>query len=746
MQNLRNLYRSCIVCYLAGIIGFLLLALFLCFAFFAVPFLGQLVFHLPFESRTNHTTCETAECFDSAARIRLSMDATVNPCENFYQFACGGWIEKNPIPKRLPMVSQFTILTEDVTAKIKYILEAVNTNSTLGPLKQARSLYKACLDDEKMEEISVNPLFRTLAELGFYYFNNQHQPSLLSVPNWQKTIAWSEKLLGTSLLFNMDVIRHPKNTSKHVIYISDGNLKSFMDNALKFNNVDRDAEIDLMADYISLLPKNSEKHRTEAETIAQEAYNLSRELKHLQEELKKDVTALPYEEMTLANLQRITDSEMDKENAMQTRFVWLDYMETVFNGLNLNWDKERVIVKNSLYFKSWTKLMRESGYQTIRSFQWWKIFSYLAPFTTNKFRAPQRKALKAGPKWKDCAEGVAQIFGMAIGHEYVSKYFEKNQKEKVAEMVTNIKSALKDRMESRNWMDNATKKLAMEKIDTVSSHVGFSDRLFVPGEIEEYYQSLHIVDGEWFTSMINIHVFMHHLKVKKLAEQSHSLYGIQSPVAVNAFYSIDSNSITIPAAILRPPLYGLGLEALNYGAIGTIIGHELIHGFDDRGRHRDLNGNQKQWWTNESVAEFNKRKQCLIEQISQYSYKIADTNYKVNGEVTQGENIADSGGIHVALHAYDLMMARRKQSQMEDPEPSLSGLTGFSNRQLFFLSFANVMCKSLTDYAKKALLKDEHNLSEFRVLGTLSNMREFAEAWSCPVGSKMNPANKCVLW
>ncbi|XP_065335198.1 endothelin-converting enzyme homolog [Cloeon dipterum] len=420
-------------------------------------------------------------------------------------------------------------------------------------------------------------------------------------------------------------------------------------------------------------------------------------------------------------------------------------MKTVFNGLNLNWDKEGVIVKNSLYFKRLTKLMRESGYQTIRSFQWWKIFSYLAPFTTSKFRTPQRKT---GPKWKDCAEGVTQIFGMAIGHEYVTKYFEKNQKEKVVEMVTNIKSAFKDRVKSRNWMDEATKKVAMEKIDAVSAHVGFPNWLFVPGKIEEYYQSLNVVDGEWFTSMINIHVFVHHLKNKKLAEQAHSLYGVQSPVTVNAFYSIDSNSITIPAAILRPPLYGLGLAALNYGAIGTIIGHELIHGFDDRGRHRDLNGNQKQWWTNESVAEFNKRKQCLIEQISQYSYKIADTKYKVNGEVTQGENIADNGGIHVALHAYDLVMARRKQSQLEDPdnEPSLSGLTGFSNRQLFFLSFANVMCKSLTDYAKKALLKDEHNLSEFRVLGALSNMREFAEAWNCPVGSKMNPANKCVLW
>ncbi|CAB3388789.1 Hypothetical predicted protein [Cloeon dipterum] len=226
-----------------------------------------------------------------------------------------------------------------------------------------------------------------------------------------------------------------------------------------------------------------------------------------------------------------------------------------------------------------------------------------------------------------------------------------------------------------------------------------------------------------------------------------------SKIEVNAFYVPKHVSIYLPAGILQAPFTGNGLASLNYGAIGAIIGHEFTHGFDKTGQKYDKNGKLNNWWSNETKENFNERVQCMIDQYSKFHFPELGPNVTLDGKKTINENIADNGGMREALIAYDLFKLRQVGNEkkgtedLHDLQPDLPGLTNYTHKQLFFLGYANMWCQNPSPSILKLLLKwDVHSPGRVRVLGTLSNTKEFAEAWNCPAGSKMNPADKCVVW
>ncbi|XP_059491150.1 neprilysin-4-like isoform X2 [Neocloeon triangulifer] len=713
-------------------------------------------------------TCQTDECVISAARIIKSLDTTADPCEDFYQFACGGWIENNPMPEEYSQWDQFRALRENLLHTIREILDDKDTALTPKPLSQARSLYKTCLDQDALEKLGVAPLLKIIRSIGLPevpFGPESPQAALDTVPApWLNVVTKTQRNLGASVLFNLYVAEHPRNTSKNVISLdqaSPGFSERYLLDPTRFSKEVKLYE-EYVKDMIELLVTNVPGAKINASAVAQEVVEFSKMLAHVTTpvEERRDLHSQA-QEMSINDLQNISDSKLDFSKNNPSRLDWAQYMREVFHGVNvtIDLDNDLVIVMDTKYFQKLAELLQKTSPETIDRYLWWRIFSSLAPLTLKQFRdlASDLAQKVMGhsaqtPRWRSCASSVNANFGMAISFEYVKRHFHEDARQKALEMVNDIHVAFEEMVHNLDWMDDSTKNRTLEKAHAIRPFVGFPEWLLYPGELERYYHGMEVVDGELFSTYVGLASNAAKRMLEELAHQPDRNKFISSPTTVNAFYSPVLNSITFPAGLLHPPFYGLGLEALNYGAIGAIMGHELTHGFDDQGRQYDLHGNLKQWWSNETLHEYNHRVQCIIDQYGKYHVQSLGSNFTVNGVNTQGENIADNGGLREAQRAYGYLKARqirlaRTRKGLADLEPSLPGLSHFSHKQLFYLGFAHMWCGTSTLGALKSTVVDGvHSPNRFRVVGTLSNMQEFSEAWHCPAGSPMNPHNKCILW
>ncbi|XP_024082205.1 neprilysin-1 isoform X1 [Cimex lectularius] len=376
---------------------------------------------------------------------------------------------------------------------------------------------------------------------------------------------------------------------------------------------------------------------------------------------------------------------------------------------------------------------------------WWKLVSAMVPHTTNDLRSLKDDLYEALFKKQrvtrthKCVRYVKMFFNMAISYKFSKMYDLKDTIEKINWMLQDIKNSFKWLVSSFSWMDDSTKRNAQKKATAIKSFIGYPTWISKKGEIDLAYKDIEIVDGQFLQSMVSIKSVevKNILKQVGLPSENKTHEWISDPMEVNAFYGRESNAIAIPAGILQAPFYYLGLESLNYGAIGTILGHELTHAFDIEGKDYDSNGLKISWWDEVMMKEYNKRAQCFVNQYSKFS---VSKDNRLNGSLTLAENIADNGGVREAYHAYKRFVERNGE------EPLLPGLDHYSHDQLFFLAYANVWCEKTSIEDDVLSLSDVHSPNKFRVIGTLSNLRAFSEVWNCPSNSKMNPNGKCVLW
>ncbi|VDM50613.1 unnamed protein product [Toxocara canis] len=279
------------------------------------------------------------------------------------------------------------------------------------------------------------------------------------------------------------------------------------------------------------------------------------------------------------------------------------------------------------------------------------------------------------------------------------------------------------------------------------NHIGYPDFINNDTDLDKHYERCHILQldlqqsDSYFDLLRKVLLWSQEKDFMRLTKEFDKFEFEVSPAVVNAFYSPEKNALTFPAGILKPPFFsGMYPKMVNYGAIGAVIGHEITHGFDDQGSQFDKDGNLQNWWNADSYSGFAKRKECIIDQYS--SYKVPNTEFKVNGKLTQGENIADNGGVKEAYRAY-----RKYVKQLGREEPRLPGFQDFSNDQIFFLSYAHFWCGHKKDAAAvQQVLTDEHSPEIFRVIGVLSNLDEFSKAFRCLPGSRLNPSKRCVVW
>jgi len=336
-----------------------------------------------------------------------------------------------------------------------------------------------------------------------------------------------------------------------------------------------------------------------------------------------------------------------------------------------------------------------------------------------------------------------------IGKYFVERYFSESKKQYAEKVIEYITQSMINRIPNVEWLDDETIEYAYKKIAAMKTIVGYQDSMIKPEILFEKYNQIEINEDDFFNNIVNIYYNKNKRDLKYIKASKDEINVDLPPQTVNAAYIITKNEINIPAGILQPPFFSSGIpDYINYGSIGSTIGHELTHGFDYTGKDYDMNGDYSKWWTDNDMEEYEDLSKCFINQYSEFS--ILDNKgqkHNVNGKITLNENIADNGGLARAYESW-------KISLMEDDETvrkgnqQLPGLTQFTPEQLFFISFGHTWCENYIDEEStiKGIITEKHSPGFARINGAVSNSKQFAEAFNCPLKSKMNPENKCRIW
>uniref|UniRef100_A0A8C8HIX5 Membrane metallo-endopeptidase-like 1 n=1 Tax=Oncorhynchus tshawytscha TaxID=74940 RepID=A0A8C8HIX5_ONCTS len=678
--------------------------------------------------------CTTPECVTAAARLLQNMDATVEACQNFYQYACGGWLERHVIPETSSRHSVFDILRDKLEIVLKGVFET-ESDQDRDAFKKAKTLYSSCMNETLIEQLDSKPLMRLIDSIGDWPVASEdwnsatgtdhtHTHTLDSVLNTQCFICQSSPIIDQPGL----------GMPSRDYYFNDGNYKRVREAYLQF--------------MVSMA------------RIAREARNLTQEDDRVVEEMvqvldletdianatspaeeRQDVTIL-YNKMTLSKLQ---------ESFNLNGFNWTRFVRGVLSSVAVDLQREEeVVVYSSPYLEKMNDVLSKHTVRTLQNYLTWQLVMERVSSLSRRFkdaRAHYRKALYGTTveeaRWRDCVRYVQGSMENAVGALYVRETFAGESKRMVSDLISKIQEAYVETLEELNWMDDQSKEKAREKAMAIKEHIGYPDHILEESnlKLDQEYAHLNFSEESYFENILENLQAEAHKTLKKLREpvdpDIRSMFIWPDLFLVRFSLSL---FLVFPAGILQPPFFSKQqLQALNFGGIGMVIGHEITHGFDDNGRNFDKDGNMLNWWSNYSAERFKDQSQCMVQQYGNFNWKLAG-GQNVSGISTLGENIADNGGVRQAYKAY------MKWVEREGEELRLPGLD-MDHKQLFFLNFAQVWCGAYRpEYASQCIKTDSHSPLEYRVLGSLQNFGAFSDAFQCKPGTPMNPEIKCRVW
>ncbi|XP_059609807.1 endothelin-converting enzyme homolog [Phlebotomus argentipes] len=679
--------------------------------------------------------CLSANCIHAASAILRAMDLAADPCDDFYGYACAQWIRRNPIPDGKSIWGTFGVLEQQNQLVLKNALERPEDQLASKAERKAKLYYKSCLDeDETMEKRGAEPLQRLIRLVGGW--NVTASGWNASMWTLQRSLQILQNRYNMGGLFGWAVGEDDRNSSRHIIQIDQGGLAlPTRDNYLNRTTHERvlTAYLDYMVRVAVLLGGDEIDAKLQMSQVIEFETRLA-EITVPQEDRRDEETI--YHQMTLAEL--------------QARAPFLDWRSHFEDALRLVkrkvTEKEHVVVYAPEYLEKLSHLVSNysatlKGKVILNNYLVWQTVRSFTSCLSKAFRDAYkglRKALigsEGGEEpWRYCITDTTNVIGFAMGAMFVREVFHGEAKPQAEQMIETVRKAFKNNFGRLGWMDERTRVLARAKADAITDMIGFPDYILDPDALDTKYRDLDIDGSKYFEN--NLRVNMYNLKrnLEKLDQPVNKTRWGMTPSTVNAYYTPTKNQIVFPAGILQPPFFDVNNpRSLNYGAMGVVMGHELTHAFDDQGREYDKDGNLHQWWANETIERFKERAECMRRQYA--SYRVSGR--ALNGRQTLGENIADNGGLRAAYHAF-----------MSQPEERLAlpGLN-LTQRQLFFVAFAQVWCSAVTDETVHLQIeKDPHSPPRFRVIGPLANMPEFAAEFSCPLGSPMNPAHKCQVW
>lgn len=646
---------------------------------------------------TIYTGCSNSEAKKGIGIDLNNFDSTVSPTKDFFHYANGGWIKSNPIPSDQVRWGSFSILSENNKKNLHELLEAAanKTNSSKGsPEQLVGDFYYSAMDTNTIEKLGATPIKGEMDEID-------------NLNNMNSVLAYVAKLQkwGTNPMFSFYAGQDPKNSDVFIPQLWQGGL-SLPARDYYLNSDPR--SILIREEFLKHITNMFKLYGLDEKTaVSYSAIIMRIETSLAKASMKREDLRDPfltYNKVTISDLDKITPS-----------INWTEMMK----NLDVTGKYDYLVLGQPDFLKELQKQVLSNSINDWKIYLKWNLLKLAGNVLSNDFVNEDynfNKKILNGQKqiqtrWKRMVQMTDAMLGDALGKLYVTKYFPPESKKKADELVSNLIAVYNDRINKLDWMSNETKKKAIEKLNAITRKIGYTDNW-------KDYKDVEITRDSYFKNIMNATQWNYKYEINQIGKPVDRTQWGMTPPTVNAYYNPSNNEIVFPAGILQPPFFNADADdAVNYGGIGTVIGHELTHGFDDQGRNFDAKGNLKSWWTSEDSAKFVSKAQVIVNQFN--DYKVLDSIH-INGKLTLGENIADLGGVTIAYAAFKLT----KQGQSKEK------IDGLTPDQRFFLGYATIWAGSLRPEAQaQRIITDPHSPGLYRVNGTVSSMPEFYNAF-----------------
>lgn len=644
-----------------------------------------------------------------------NLDRSAQACQDFNQFANGGWVAKNPIPGAYSVWGRFTQLDQHNIEVLHQILEGLAKKKTpaKGNDQKIADFYSSCMDEQRIEAEGIKPL----------------EPELQRIDQITDLLSLEDEIARfhahrIPAVFGFGAAQDFKDSTTIIAQVVQGGLglpdrDYYLSDDQKMKQT-RDEYTKHVGRTFELMGDSPERAAAEAATVLK-----------IETKLAENASTRIQRRKPEANYHPMIKTQLIE---MTPDFDWSRY----FRGIGLP-EIAKVNVGQPDYFKGADKLLVSIPVNDWKSYLRWHLVNAASNTLSAKFVEESfnfnGKYLQGTkemlPRWKRCVASTDRALGEALGQLYVAKTFTPKAKLQAQAMVKNLIAALRDDLTTLSWMSNETRQRAIGKLEAFMRKIGFPDKW-------RSYEALQVGRGAYYNNAVSAGEFDFKRNLGKIGKPVDRTEWGMSPPTVNAYYNPSMNEIVFPAGILQPPFYDPKADdAFNYGGIGAVIGHEMTHGFDDQGAKFDANGNLVLWWTPEDLKKFNERTNCVVKQFDSYE---TEPGLHQKGELVVGESVADLGGLTVAYAAY-------QKSLQGKPRPK--NINGFTPEQRFFLGWAQVWASNIRpEFARLLNGTDPHPLARFRVNGPLSNMPTFAAAYACKEGDAMvrPPDKRCQIW
>jgi putative endopeptidase len=639
-----------------------------------------------------------------------SMDRSVDPCVDFFQYSCGGWIKNNPVPPDQSSWDTYSKMQDENRLRLRGILEAA---SAPDPNRNAVNqkigdYYASCMDEKTINEERLRRVLPVLKKIA-------------QIRSKEELADLAAFMIDDNVLFDFSSMQDFRDANQVIAGLDQGGLG--LPDRDYYTKDDAKSQ-ELRQQYVAHVQKMFELLGDKPETAAAEAQTVMRIETGL---AKGSMTRVERRDPTALD-HKMTSAELEK---IAPEFRWQVYFTKVgVPGLSsLN-------VAAPGFFKALNEQLAKESIDDWKVYLRWHLVhadaAHLSSDFVNENFAFYGKILQGQqelrPRWKRCTEYVDDYLGEALGQAYVEKYFPPEAKQEALKMVKEIQAAMQEDIDNLPWMSATTKQQALIKLHGMANKIGYPDKW-------RDYSKLEIVRGDNLGNVERAREFEFNRQLAKIGKPVDRGEWGMTPPTVNAYYDPQMNDINFPAGVLQPPAFDPKSDAApNYGDTGGTIGHELTHGFDDEGRQFDAQGNLRDWWTPEDAKEFQQRADCISNQYS--SYTIID-DIKINGKLTLGEDVADLGGLILAY------MAWKEDTKGQTLEP----IDGLTPDQRFFIGYGQSWCGQTRDETKRLRATvDPHSPERYRTNGVVSNMPEFQQAFHCKADSPMVNKNRCRVW
>ena len=637
-----------------------------------------------------------------------TMDMNVRPGNDFFEYVNGTWNKNHPIPQDKSQYDAFEELTEINRNNILEIFKEVSgeENAKADPISQKiGSLYNSGMDTVKIEQLDLKPLEDFFTRVG----------NIKTIADVQDVASYLQQF-GVNPFFAVFANPDQKNSSMMIANtLQTGIGLPDRDYYFKKDEASKKIREAYMVHLTKMFELLNDKPET-ASANAQKVFSIETQFADSSfTNVENQDPQKTYNKFTVSQLETLAPD-----------FNWKQFLKNIGYPAITEFN-----IRQPSFIRGLDKLMKSVSVDDWKTFLRWEIINTYAAYLNDKFEKQEfdfynttlsgEKVMP--PRWKRILDVTSNRLGEAVGQLYVRKYFPPEAKEKMLILTDNLKKSLKNRIENLTWMGPETKNEALAKLEKINIKIGYPDKW-------RDYSALEIMNDEYLGNVIRSNKFEFSYNMNKVGKPVDKAEWEMTPQTVNAYYDPSKNEIVFPAAILQPPFFNRNADdAINYGAIGMVIGHEMTHGFDNMGRQFDKDGNLRDWWTAKDAQEFKAHTSLLIDQFNKY--EVLDSLF-INGKLTLGENIADLGGLTVAYYAYQASLIGK-----EPPEK----IDGFTGNQRFFLSFAQIWRGTLRDeYLRTLVSTNEHSPAKYRVNGTVFNMPEFYAAFP-----EISPDNKLFV-